>query len=101
MLRGNVDQLVIGEAADRRRDGKARDAKSPAKFRLVDQTAGLESAGQNRLFQFAVDRFRLRMGAFGQIPRPFPMSKRPASRFAANMLEGSETGPRRQSFNRR
>ena len=77
MLRRNVDQLVVGEAADRRRNRKARDAKSPAKFRLVDQTAGLQSAGQNRLFQFAVDGFRLRMGALGQIPRPFPMSKRP------------------------
>ena len=59
MLRLDVDKPIVCEPTYRRRNGKARHSEPLAQHRLVDQAARLERAGQNRLFQFAVDSVRL------------------------------------------
>ena len=81
VLRRYVDEAIIGEAADSGGNGKSGNLEFFTQSGLVDQTPGLEGAGENRLLQFAVYGVRLRMGAFGQI---LPAAQSEARRFASS-----------------
>ena len=67
VLGRDVDQAIIGKAANGGGNRKARNPQPFAQSCLVDQTPGLKDARENRLLQFAVYGVRLRMGAFCQI----------------------------------
>ena len=66
-MRRDVDKTIVGQAADRGGDGKARNSELLAQARLVDQAARFERSGENRFLQFAVHRVRFGMGALRQV----------------------------------
>ena len=68
VLRRYVYKAIVREAADSGGNGKSGNSEFFTQSGLVDQTPGLESAGENRFLQFAIHGVRLRMGALRHFP---------------------------------